>query len=312
MLSMHFPEEFRHKVDMENTSKGYISLFVDLKNVAEADRWILVYQQMSFTQWLSRDKKHNQKDIIYSAFYKCHHSAYRKSTTSAKRSKNMNCGANLKIVIRENTTNVQLRYQHVKEDNLPALIVINSNHSHDIESAEALSSLSPPHYLREQFEIYFYSNLRVANAMRAHSNYLRDEEGANEKMLANGFYNPKKRTICYWYELWMKTNIALRNGISMIQTLKELIVEEEKKGAIIKISEDPFALLIVTPLMKRTMNLPAAKDIIFVDSTALCDREENCVTFVFTTDTVRIKDEDDGIIIALVQICRMNFWQRPI
>jgi len=42
----------------------------------------------------------------------------------------------------------------------------------------------------------------------------------------------------------------------------------EEKGVKVLINEEPFAVVICTPLMQRAHNLPYSKDIIFSDSTA--------------------------------------------
>ncbi|GBN11552.1 hypothetical protein AVEN_246250-1 [Araneus ventricosus] len=46
--------------------------------------------------------------------------------------------------------------------------------------------------------------------------------------------------------------------------------------------ENPFAVAIVTPIMKRSHCLPTSKEIIFVDSTSSCDAESHSVAFMLT------------------------------
>ena len=50
----------------------------------------------------------------------------------------------------------------------------------------------------------------------------------------------------------------------------------------IKEDEDSWAVLIVTPIMKRAQELPASQEIIFTDSTSSCDSENTTVTVMLT------------------------------
>ncbi|KAJ8929993.1 hypothetical protein NQ314_017264 [Rhamnusium bicolor] len=64
--------------------------------------------------------------------------------------------------------------------------------------------------------------------------------------------------------------------------LKSKQEEYAKLGIIVRIEEQPFAIVIVTPVMKRAHRLKTAGDIVFVDSTASCDAEHNSLTFMLT------------------------------
>jgi hypothetical protein len=56
-----------------------------------------------------------------------------------------------------------------------------------------------------------------------------------------------------------------------------------KSGHIFEITQDPFAILILTPLMRRGHDLlQYAKDCVFIDSTSCCDSESHSITFVMT------------------------------
>ena len=46
--------------------------------------------------------------------------------------------------------------------------------------------------------------------------------------------------------------------------------------------EFPWAVLVVTEIMKRAQSLPSSKEIIFVDSTASCDTTQANITQVLT------------------------------
>ncbi|KAE9526668.1 hypothetical protein AGLY_013316 [Aphis glycines] len=55
-----------------------------------------------------------------------------------------------------------------------------------------------------------------------------------------------------------------------------------KNGISLYFQEQPFVILIITPIMKRAHDLPLSKDIVFVDSTSSCDPENHCITFLLT------------------------------
>jgi len=46
--------------------------------------------------------------------------------------------------------------------------------------------------------------------------------------------------------------------------------------------ENPFAVVIITPIMQRAHELPFSKDIAFVDSTSSCDAQGHSVMFMLT------------------------------
>lgn len=50
-----------------------------------------------------------------------------------------------------------------------------------------------------------------------------------------------------------------------------------------KLQKDPFAAVVVSPLMKQAQQLQIAKNIVFVDSISTCDAEQHTITFVLCT-----------------------------
>lgn len=54
----------------------------------------------------------------------------------------------------------------------------------------------------------------------------------------------------------------------------------EENGIKICFSEDPFAVVIVTPIMQRAHDLKSSVEIVFVDSTSSCDPENHSITFM--------------------------------
>lgn len=57
-------------------------------------------------------------------------------------------------------------------------------------------------------------------------------------------------------------------------------------GNLVVFERNPLAVLILTPIMKRSHSLPAARQIVFSDSTSCCDRGKHSLTFFMTPSPV--------------------------
>lgn len=62
---------------------------------------------------------------------------------------------------------------------------------------------------------------------------------------------------------------------------KQQIYKEH--GSTLIFNENPFAVVIITPLMKRAHTLSSSQHIVFMDSTSACDSENHVITFLLTT-----------------------------
>ncbi|GBN87051.1 hypothetical protein AVEN_77738-1 [Araneus ventricosus] len=63
------------------------------------------------------------------------------------------------------------------------------------------------------------------------------------------------------------------------RNLKENLNAYEEKGIQLTFNEDPFVVVIVTPIMQRAHDLKFSSEIVFVDSTLSCDPENHSITF---------------------------------
>lgn len=54
----------------------------------------------------------------------------------------------------------------------------------------------------------------------------------------------------------------------------------KEKGTTILFNEEPFAVVIATPIMKRALDMETLQDIAFIDSTSACDAEQHSITFI--------------------------------
>lgn len=62
--------------------------------------------------------------------------------------------------------------------------------------------------------------------------------------------------------------------------LEEKLVSYQELGNHVALHKDPLAVVIMTPIMQRASTLRESAQIVFVDSTASCDSENHCLTFV--------------------------------
>ena len=58
------------------------------------------------------------------------------------------------------------------------------------------------------------------------------------------------------------------------------MAELEANGCLVAMSEEPFAIAIVTPIAQRMHKQEYSRQIAFVDSTSSCDIDSHCITFV--------------------------------
>lgn len=81
--------------------------------------------------------------------------------------------------------------------------------------------------------------------------------------------------------LYRSTHFGYRTNSGIINILKEKQSVFQQNGGLLEISENPFALAIVTPIMKRAHGFSFSKDIVFVDSSGSCDQGNSTITFFF-------------------------------
>lgn len=65
-------------------------------------------------------------------------------------------------------------------------------------------------------------------------------------------------------------------------SFKRLIFIDAGIAVHTSVEDDFWAVLVVTPIMRRAQQLESARDIIFVDSTASCDETKSNVTVLLT------------------------------
>lgn len=100
---------------------------------------------------------------------------------------------------------------------MPAIIFVNDNHNHNLNSAETLSYLHPTKETRQQFEEYFECGSGIKEAINYHESKLELKYGLESAELANSQINPKYRSVQFWYEEWRTKNLGPRSGDGVLQ-----------------------------------------------------------------------------------------------
>jgi hypothetical protein len=77
--------------------------------------------------------------------------------------------------------------------------------------------------------------------------------------------------------------LVLKKVIFLFQKLRDA-ESLSRKGITILYSESPFAVAIITPLMRTAheLQLQSSREIAFMDSTSCCDAENHDLTFILT------------------------------
>ncbi|GFV26910.1 uncharacterized protein TNCV_1753691 [Trichonephila clavipes] len=99
--------------------------------------------------------------------------------------------------------------------------------------------------------------------------------------LANASINPTHNQIYYLHKCWRDANLG--SSINPFDKLKEKVPFYESIGTTVKVHEDHlWAVLLVTPLMKRNHHLFSSKEIIFIDSTSSCEASSSTITILLS------------------------------
>lgn len=163
---------------------------------------------------------------------------------------------------------------------MPAEIKIHYLHSHPLENAQILSLMPVSSSIKEMFLSYFESGMSPAVAISYHMSQLEMHPDFSEVDLADAAVNPLPTAVYYLHKQWRKENLGGHSTIDSVVKLKEKLKTYEDAGNMVRLTEHPFAVAIVTPIMQRAQSLLSASDICFVDSTGSCDAENHVITFM--------------------------------
>ncbi len=188
-----------------------------------------------------------------------------------------------------------------------ALVEISWNHNHDTETAVPLSLLPVDDDVSKEFRHYFAEfqmgpceaeRYGIPNAklvchfytpvslFRHHQSVLELSEDFSEKLLANSHLNLTARQVRHLFDNWRWDHFGERCSVGLAEKLSEKIPDYAQSGVTVSFVNEPFAIVILTPLMKRAHELEEAKWIAFVDTTSCCDSASNAITFLFAPCSV--------------------------
>ncbi|XP_065218331.1 uncharacterized protein LOC135844139 isoform X1 [Planococcus citri] len=177
------------------------------------------------------------------------------------------------------------------KNGMPGIIIIRGSHNHPLNSPSAMKHLTTPTSIRDEFFEYFSLGMNIASASQYHENKIlfEDRNGETEKnslddetLLGNAQMNPTKRAVQYWYMLWRNSSFGPRDGSDLLPVLDKRIAMYAADDIIIKYETDPFALIIVTPIMQRIHQCDFSRKILFIDTTSCCDHENYAITFLLS------------------------------
>ncbi|KAK3913541.1 Ftsk domain-containing protein YdcQ [Frankliniella fusca] len=127
---------------------------------------------------------------------------------------------------------------------------------------------------------YYAEGSSPAAAIQLHASNVELMEDGREK-LGDGHYMPLKQTAYYWHRLFRQLNYG--PPTKPFETLKNKIDLYKQNGVTVVVREEsPWAILIVTPVMRRTHDLFWSKNIVFVDTSSTCDSTSSNVTLMLT------------------------------
>ncbi|KAE8741224.1 hypothetical protein FOCC_FOCC013258 [Frankliniella occidentalis] len=282
---------FTTVLDRENSIKDEKSVFrAAIHSEQDAGRWLEEYSKTSRSEWIVKDTfPHHSRAKIKSPIYRL---VYRKLyvCTFANKNKhlaegskrNWNCKAQLDIRIKLLTKETKKRDDFLKqEDPLQGIITVSHTHSHNTETFTAWRCLRAGNDLRQKFMEYYAEGSSPAAALALHAGNLELLDDSKEK-LGDSHYMPLKQTAYYWHRLFRALNYGPPSN--PFETLKSKIELYKQKGVTVVVQEEsPWAILVVTPVMRRTHDLFWAKNIVFADTSSSCDSTSTNVTLMLTS-----------------------------
>ncbi|GFY01042.1 SWIM-type domain-containing protein [Trichonephila clavipes] len=240
--------------DTDKSTPEKIVLRINLENEEEAENFKNRYSVVSNTNWIVYGCTPNPQRFVFSKTWICHNSKRHKR--NARR--NADCKAKLSIVIKKITKGTKKKDKYLKYD-IPLV------------------------GLSTEFYQYFSDGMSPIEAIRFHENKFLLEE--NFMGLANASINPTHNQIYYLHKCWRDANLG--SSINPFDKLKEKVPFYESIGTTVKVHEDHlWAVLLVTPLMKRNHHLFSSKEIIFIDSTSSCEASSSTITILLSATKV--------------------------
>ena len=306
VLESLLPEEFDYQVNefnilnvsqkaSENQFKA--SLEINTRTKEEILNFIESFELKTNTYYnlTNHSDKENQKFLAFSGARKCVHRVQKIGTKKDQSAgKNTECPSKITFKIRKSNKNdslLPLRY--------PTLVSIDYVHNHSVESAAAYKFHKIKSSTKEKYQILFQAGHTASSAHRTYKAELQREYSKTEfiKMSADRSIVPESRWVYYAYDQYVKTNFGHINSPEAYRLAEERCKEYNQKNgenlASIHKTEDGHYYVIICDSFSRRVHevililgdiivsfkiifqvLPAAGDIVFVDSTSSLDRSD--------------------------------------
>ncbi|XP_059474608.1 uncharacterized protein LOC132196159, partial [Neocloeon triangulifer] len=156
--------------------------------------------------------------------------------------------------------------------NRPAVISISRVHNHRLSSADSLRLNRVPKHLEATFMSYFDDGHLQAQAKRLHEDLLVAKDALVD--LADNAHNPTRRCVHHLHEKWTQKHFGGQNESPLTKIMEKNennYYLERNTDVYVTVKDGLWAVLVVTPIMKRVQNLDSAKECLFVDSTSSVD-----------------------------------------
>ncbi|XP_049272631.1 uncharacterized protein LOC119397714 [Rhipicephalus sanguineus] len=277
-------ETFASELDAAASNEDVDVLRVALGTDGDAYAWLTEYSEATKTSWIVDWEIADPKRFVFHKKWRCQHSSINKTVGR----NSTNCPAFVDVKIKKVTKHTKRNDAFLRRDvPLTALIKLNENHNHVLDCAHGLHLLKSTADTRATFVQYFRNGLGPAAALDFHRSKLGNQENG-ARLLANSSYNPRPGTLYHWFRIWRKTNHG--DNTDPLTKLAEKMPAYTQRRVDVKTSKSQddscWAVLVVTPIMRRTQALDAAREIVFLDSTASCDDSQTNVTVVLVATPV--------------------------
>lgn len=232
---------------------------------------------------------------VFKRIYNCHFHTRggRKFSESNKkkrehRSKNINCPAQLIIIIKKEIKK-RSRAKNVDElaNEWPCIIEFRNKHNHFINSAAALTQRRIKAETKNEILTYFERGHSVASAYYSYNFNKMEQYGDDFSIMSADRANfPTKNDFKYLWKVNFANKFGPRNENEMLSFLEQNLTNSDVSHKIDKL-EEHYIVALCTPIMQRVgKSVLQSSEIIFVDSTGNCDVDNHKVYFFATQSPI--------------------------
>ncbi|KAF4520715.1 hypothetical protein B566_EDAN004834 [Ephemera danica] len=275
------PEGLEYHIIEEEDNKTIIRC--SMESAEEVPAWVKKLGEKNACGFIVAEEKPSER-LLYRKYWICQHNQKNKVANSKRCTK---CPLSLNIKIKKINRHTKRNDKFLCLDPpLPCIVTITGKHNHSTESADAMRCLRSGDDLQEMFLDYYNNGMTASEAMVFHKNKIRRENGDRaHAMLANSRFNPLARTVYMWHTNWKKTNFGPINNPMETLKKRKILYEEKDCSLFIKENDESgdWAVVIVTPTMRRAQSLSSSKEIIFLDSTSSVDSSQSTTTVMLTS-----------------------------